>query len=174
MTEAETDVNGASNGDGAAQESTRDLAKLVISLASAVVVLSATFAEKLAQGVGVAIVILFVAWAALATSVICGVTALSNLVQAQRTENRRWGDVTFPPMRWSWRSFQAGMVALLLYAGVASGMQAWSASNKDPSRCQCVGPVGPQGPPGAPGATGVPGLPGAPGSAPAPFASGKP
>jgi hypothetical protein len=71
----------ANSSDKAFQDSTRDLAKLVISLASAVVVLSATFTEKLAQGVGVVIIVLFLSWVLLALSVISGVTACRTLLK---------------------------------------------------------------------------------------------
>jgi hypothetical protein len=108
-----------------AQESSRDLAKLLVSLASAVVVLSATFAEKFSEQAGYTIIILFVAWLCLAASVVFGVTAISNLVHAQWTLAENWGTVTFTPMKRSWIAFQIGMVSLLLYAGVAAGIRAF-------------------------------------------------
>jgi hypothetical protein len=131
--------NGSQALTSAAQESTRDLTKLLISLASAVVVLSATFTEKLSQGAGLAIIVLFVAWVFLALAVIYGVKALSTLVHAQRTAAEKWGEMTFPAMRLSWRSFQAGMVLLLLYAALAAGKQAWGASATKDRCCQCSG-----------------------------------
>jgi hypothetical protein len=107
-----------------AQESVRDLAKLIISLASAVVVLSATFADKLSHGVGIAIVVLYMSWICLATSIVFGVKAISKLAHAQWTGADRWGEWTFPPMRRSWQAFQAGMGLLLGYAAIVSGIQA--------------------------------------------------
>ncbi|HEY5377891.1 MAG TPA: hypothetical protein VIK01_29620 [Polyangiaceae bacterium] len=95
-------------------------------MASAVVALSVTFAEKISTGVGCVILILFAAWICLAGAVVFGVNALSKLVHAQRTSAATWADMTFPPMRRSWRSFQAGIVMLLLYAAVVAGRQAWS------------------------------------------------
>lgn len=108
----------------AAQESVRDLAKLLISLASAVVALSVTFTDKLSQGVGYVVIVLLLAWACLAASIICGVNAMSKLAHAQWTGAEKWGDWTFPQMRWSWRSFKAGILLLLIFAATSAAIKA--------------------------------------------------
>lgn len=117
----------------AAQESARDLAKLIISLASAVVAISATFAEKMSQGAGPVILVLFVAWALLAASVIYGVGAMSQLVHAQWTGADKWSEWTFPRIGKSWWCFQVGMVLLLLYAAIAAGRQALRGHEPEPA-----------------------------------------
>ena len=158
----------------AAQESTRDLVKLLISLGSAVVVLSATFTEKLAQGVGAGILVLIASWTSLAVSVYFGVTALSTLVHAQRNLTDTWADMTLPPMRNCWRWFLVGMVLLLLFAAIASGMKAFGlARESEPRGATCVGPAGPAGKEGPPGAIGARGEKGDKGECIACFQSAK-
>ena len=137
-----------------AQESVRDLVKLIISLASAVVALSATFADKFSHDVGWGILLLFLAWACLAASIIYGVNAMSKLAHAQWTDADRWWDWTFPLMRRSWRCFQSGMVVLLVYAGIAAFIQ-----SRQPKAAlvSCLSCAGAQGESGIPGERGPPG-----------------
>jgi hypothetical protein len=109
-----------------AQDSTKDLIKLLISLASGVIAISAAFIEKLSSGVGFPIVALYLAWISLLSSVFFGVKALSKLVHAQQTDANNWYDITLPPMRRCWFYFQAGVVLLVVYASITSGIRAWS------------------------------------------------
>jgi hypothetical protein len=167
----------------AAQESVRDLAKLLISLSSGVIALSATFAEKLSLGVGLVVVVLHLAWIVLVLSIFFGVQALSTLAHAQETGAVEWGKRTFQPLRKCWQTFQAGVVLLIIYGAIVSGMQALR-GNTAPgllAHCDCcpqeqrgkpgrpsehgeIGPVGPQGPPGEKGPRGPRGFTGPPGS----------
>jgi len=131
----ETDENPAQHKEiPPAQDSTRDLIKLLISLASGVIALSAAFIEKLSAGVGFTIVTLYLSWIALATSIFFGVKALSRLVHAQQTDAKNWYEITLPPMRQCWRYFQAGVVLLIVYASIASGFRAWPKNQSSEER----------------------------------------
>ena len=154
----------------AAQGSASDLVKLLISLASGVLALSATFIEKLSLGARWVIIVLYFSWAALIVSIIFGVRTLSKLTHAQQTGTTQWGQMALPSMRWCWRFFQAGVVLLMIYGATLAGFQAWSNRSSKPIDCDCctvyesvkkgergdigppgpAGPIGPQGPPGPP------------------------
>lgn len=109
-----------------AQDLTKDLIKLLISLASGVIAISAAFIEKLSTGVGFSIVTLYLAWVSLVVSIFFGVKSLSKLVHAQQTDANNWYNITLPPMRKCWLYFQAGVILLVVYASIASGIRAWS------------------------------------------------
>ena len=144
-------------GDGAF-ESTRDLAKLFVTLASGVIALSGTFADKLSRGAGWAVVVLFAAWGLIATSVFFAVHTLSRLVHVQRNYTENWADMTWPSLRRSWNFFLAGLVVLLVYGAITSTKNAMTddvpSSNATTMRVACEGTIGPHGPSGPPGLRG--------------------
>lgn len=146
-----------------AQDSARDLAKLLISLASGVVALSATFAEKLSGGLGLSVSLLYLAWIALVAAVVFGVAALSRLTDAQQKGAPEWWSTTLPPMRRSWRAFQAGVGLLMLYGIVASAAKATQPQPSKADRCDCRVTVETLGRPGERGQKGDPGAKGAAG-----------
>jgi len=144
------------------QEAAADLAKLLISLASAVIAISATFASSMVQDRSYVIAPLGAAWVALAVSIHFGVKALSRLGDAQQKETAEWSRLVNPHMKWSWRCFQLGVVLLLVY-GLCIVLTPSQPTDK-PCPC-CVGPQGDQGSPGAIGPPGPPGPRGVPGPA---------
>lgn len=139
-----------------AQKSVSDLVTLLISLASGVLALSATFTEKLSVGAGSSVIILYLSWAVLVTSIFFGVRTLSKLAHAQITGATEWANMTLPSMRQCWRFFQAGIVLLMIYAAAVAGLQARSPKTtpEKAGNCECctpgergeAGPPGPQGP----------------------------
>jgi hypothetical protein len=149
------------------QKPAGDLVRLLITLASGVLALSATFVEKLSAGSGWSIVVLYLSWVALVASIIFGVKALSMLADAQRTSATQWAETTFPSMTRCWQSFQAGIGLLMVYGAIVAGLQAWGRVEPKPccESCQRVeagkpgerGEVGPPGPQGPPGPAGPPG-----------------
>jgi hypothetical protein len=126
--------------------STSDLIKLLISLSSGLVGLSATFADKVADGTRYAILILFASWAALAASICFGVKVLSLLADAQYKDSDGWWGMVSPPMRNSWRGFLAGIALLLTYGVFAAWGHAMAEkppqiSNARTCTCACVHPA---------------------------------
>ena len=145
-----------------AQKSASDLVKLLISLASGVLALSATFIEKLSAGASWVVILLYLSWLALLVSIFFGVRTLSKLVHAQQTGTPRWGEMIFPSMRRCWVFFLSGVVLLMLYGAPVAGIQAWGGKTGKSEDCQCCKPCerGEQGKPGERGEAGPPGPPG--------------
>jgi hypothetical protein len=114
-----------------AQESTRDLIKLLISLASGVIALSAALVEKVSVGVGYSVSILYISWIGLTISIYYGIKSLSMLVHAQQTGATNWYDITLPPMQKCWRIFLFGVAMLIFYASIVSGFRAFNSKAED-------------------------------------------
>ncbi|GJM43287.1 MAG: hypothetical protein DHS20C21_01290 [Gemmatimonadota bacterium] len=106
-------------------DSVQDLAKLLVSLSSGVLAFSVTFAEKVSVGVGLAVALLYAAWILLVLALMFGVKALSRLADARLKGTQTWFPQVLPSLRTCWRAFQAGLIALMLYGALASGIHAW-------------------------------------------------
>ena len=119
---------GASNSDQRAHESARDLAKLIISLSSGIIAISATFVEKHTQGVRLVVVLLAISWILLIVSIFYGIKALITLVNAEQQDAQNWWGMTRIPLRIAWNHFRAGVVTLTVYAFVVSVTYAFDLS----------------------------------------------
>lgn len=108
------------------QDTTRELATLITTLASGVLAFSVTFVEKITNEVGALVLIVEGAWVLLALSIFFAIRALSQLVHTQKADTLDWGRTTLPPLRKAWWLFQFGMGVLLLYGAAVSWLGARS------------------------------------------------
>jgi hypothetical protein len=114
--------------DNPGQESARELAKLLISLSSAIIAISATFVEKHTARVSYLVILLPIAWILLLVSLFYGIKSLIAFVNAQQTNSSNWWGLTKPPLRTSWVSFRWGVIILSIYAFLVSILYAFNLS----------------------------------------------
>lgn len=102
------------------QESLRDLCKLVISLASGVLAISAAFVARVASDAGPCLLILVLSWCYLIASILRGVKAIDILADAQQKGTTTWWAMTIEPARQCWRNFRSGVIALIVFCAATS------------------------------------------------------
>lgn len=102
------------------QESLRDLCKLIISLSSGVLAISATFASKMVENAGLAVLMLMVSWLYLVFSIISGVKAIDVLADAQQKGTVSWWSLTIGHARKCWKRFKFGVIILIVFCATTS------------------------------------------------------
>ena len=102
------------------QESLRDLCKLIISLGSGVLAISASFAAKMSESSGVGIGLLLMSWIYLVVSIMSGVKAIDVLADAQRKGTDEWWSLTIRHARDSWKQFRWGLLILVVFGSTAA------------------------------------------------------
>ncbi len=115
-----------------AQEATQDFLKLIISLASGVLALSVTFIAKFFEGAGSAIFILFTSWVLLALSIYFGIRSLTILTRCIMNDTEKWWNQIVGSARGCWWCFQAGIFALIIFAGAVFWIGTSKTANRPP------------------------------------------
>jgi len=113
-----------------AQDSTKDLVKLIMSLALGLLALSGTFASRMSEGAGVAIALLYTSWGALIACIFYGIKSLSVQAKCIMSGSPNWWSVTIAPAKLSWRSFKIGILLMILYGAVIAGFAALSGADE--------------------------------------------
>jgi hypothetical protein len=109
----------ASSSTERAQSSTQDFIKLIISLASGVIALSATFIPKFTEHGFATALILFGSWLLFGASIFFGIRTLTIITRCIMNDTPLWWNQVVGSARSCWWSFLAGIVGLILLAGVA-------------------------------------------------------
>jgi hypothetical protein len=109
----------ASSSTERAQTSTQDFIKLIISLASGVIALSATFVPKFAEHSSITIGVLFVSWLLFAASIFFGIRTLTILTRCIMNGTELWWNQIVGTARLCWWCFLIGIGGLIIFAGMA-------------------------------------------------------
>jgi hypothetical protein len=109
----------ASSSTERAQTSTQDFIKLIISLASGVIALSATFVPKFSDHSPITMGILFVSWLLFAASIFFGIRTLTILTRCIMNGTELWWNQIVRTARLCWWCFLIGIGALIIFAGIA-------------------------------------------------------
>jgi hypothetical protein len=129
------------NGNTSALGFAQDLNKLLISLSSGVIAISAAFAERLSTGVGLAILFLILSWLSLTISIFFGINSLSKVLHSKKTNVENWHDLIYPPLRKSNWFFFIGVALLIVYASLVATQQAFrkcSTKEENEKKVECI------------------------------------